>query len=79
MISLITEGKIVYPCMGCTKRKIGCHGKCEAYKQAAAANLKVNQAYKNSTNPYIERESTATTKRRIWQRNKGYAGRERGK
>ena len=74
MIGPFSGGKVVFPCMNCSIRHIGCHSTCNAYKKAAAANQKTNQEIlKWST--WKDREPVSVTRERARKRKKGYLGR----
>ena len=45
------------PCLGCTDRFIGCHGKCESYQEYSAERQKINELrmkYNEIETQYIE-------------------------
>lgn len=70
--------QIRYPCFNCTKRKIGCHSTCEAYKARAIKEQKVNREFKNwTTKLWVVHEPISMTKARRQKHRKGYAGREK--
>lgn len=65
-----------FSCYGCTKRHIGCHGKCEEYKAQSEMEKERKMAMKYEYgNTFIARESVETTRRRWTKRKKGYEGR----
>lgn len=61
------------PCMECTKREVGCHGRCGAYKEFRAAidakNAKRNEIV-NKEN--IVRDVEWTAKRKMNKRKRGW-------
>jgi hypothetical protein len=67
----------IFPCLNCTSRRIGCHAKCEAYKNAAAANEAANERERKENTFITGKEPMYVTKKRTTMRNKGYAGREK--
>ena len=76
MIDFSPTAKKTYPCLKCADRKIGCHAKCAAYKNAAAANEAANERERRENTFITGKEPMYVTKKRITMRNKGYAGRE---
>ena len=66
------------PCRWCDKREIGCHGKCEDYKEWKALRTQIRQAEKDES---WYREYVAETKVRMSGRKKTYTKwvKERGR
>ena len=77
MIGSTYMSRHIFPCLHCTNRRIGCHAKCEAYKNAAAANEAANERERKENTFITGKEPIYITKKRTTMRNKGYAGRER--
>jgi len=46
--SFFSTDRTMFPCIDCKNRKVGCHGHCMAYKEAAAANQELNKAIRAS-------------------------------
>ena len=67
-----------FSCYGCTKRHIGCHGKCEEYKAQSEMDKERKMAIKREYgNAFIVKEPVEATRKRWSKRNKGYEGRGR--
>ena len=79
MINRFIQLKNPFPCLNCTERKVGCHGKCEHYKKAAAEVQQINQTMRDEKQAgWISgHESKTATNLRRRKRNYGYTGRER--
>lgn len=39
-----------YPCMGCSKRTLGCHSHCKDYKEAKASDDEIKEIKKREAN-----------------------------
>jgi len=44
----VVEHKSVCPCRGCEDRQVGCHSKCEGYKEWASKHEKLKEKERSS-------------------------------
>lgn len=61
---------IPVPCHGCSDRRIGCHGKCDKYKQFKEAVE--HMAIVNRAKMHLKTEFQNNQKRRSYERQKNH-------
>ncbi len=58
---------MIYPCMNCKERRIGCHSSCEKYQQGRAENDAMNRRFATENRM---RSYQIETRLRLTERNK---------